>query len=148
MREKGDVRITDASAEGFAEFLEIIYKPKVNFVVQNLREVMRLISKYDVPNFYKIVELFLIRQISPDCVCQFYELVSSYKLSDELNKQFRDIICESSEIILMSLNFLELSQEMVADILKWDDLNCREEIVFEATMAWAKNAPNRLGGNF
>lgn len=73
--------------------------------------------------------------------------MNSFELSGGLNRQFRAIICENSEIILKSLNFLELGKETVADIFKWDDLNCSEEKVFEAAVAWARNSPNRSGVN-
>lgn len=53
LKEGGDIHITDVSAEGFAEFIQLFYHSEVAFTVDNIAEVLRLIDKYDVPECFE-----------------------------------------------------------------------------------------------
>lgn len=46
MKEGRRVNITDASAEGFSEFLQLFYSTKVDLTSKNIGEVLKLIDKY------------------------------------------------------------------------------------------------------
>lgn len=136
LKEKGDIRITDATAEGFAQFLDLFYKPKVNFIIDNIYEVMRLIDKYNV-TACRTIESYLTTGVTIENVCVFYELAATYLLNDGLIKAFKPMICEHFESALKSPHFVKLGKEAMADILKWDELNCDERTVFEVAVTWA-----------
>lgn len=143
LKEEGDVTITDATAEGFTEFLEMFYKPEVNLTAENITEVVRLIDKYDVSGSYKTVEMFLRTNVSIENVCIFYEWANAFQLSDELVKQFKTMIGRKSKRALRSAGFKQVKEETVVDIFKWDCLSCDEKTVCDAAVVWAMNAPKR-----
>lgn len=137
LKETGDVIITDATAEGFTEFLQLFYKPEVKFTIDNIAEVMKLIDKYDVAGGLKTIEKFLLNSVTVENVCSFYELAAPYKLSDDVINEFKNMIGEHFEKILKSSTFAELNPETVTDILQWDEMNCAETDLFNAVVARA-----------
>lgn len=64
LAESGDIRVADASAEAFTEFLQLFYKSEVKVTTENIAEVMRLIYKYDVSDFFKLVAEIAIKAAS------------------------------------------------------------------------------------
>lgn len=68
LKERGDVRITDATAEGFAE---------MKFTIENIVEVMRLIDKYVVSDCFMPVQLSLRSSVTAKFMCTFCEWTSS-----------------------------------------------------------------------
>lgn len=137
LKETGDVVITDTTAEGFTEFLQLFYKPEVKFTIDNIAEVMKLIDKYDVAGGLKTIEKSLFNSVTVENVCSFYELAAPYQLSDNIINEFKNMIGEHLEKILKSSTFAELNPETVTDILQWDEMNCAETDLFHAVVARA-----------
>lgn len=48
LKERGDVKITDASPEAFQEFLQFFSQSEVKLTMNNVSEVLKLADKYDV----------------------------------------------------------------------------------------------------
>lgn len=82
LKEQDDVCITDASAEGFSEFLQLFYTTDVKFTIDNIDEVISLIDKYDVADGFKSVEWFLLSSVTPENVCTFYEILNTHDFLD------------------------------------------------------------------
>lgn len=137
LKETGDVRITDVSAEGFSEFLQLFYKTGVNFTIENIAEVVRLIDKYDVTDCLAAVELYLRHTWIVENVCFLYELATSFQLSEEMTKDFKAMIEKESKAALGSSSFASIGEVTLAKILQFDELNCSEVDVFNAAVAWA-----------
>lgn len=140
LKETGDVRITDVSAEGFSEFLQLFYKTRVNFTIENIAEVLRLIDKYDVTDCLAAVELFLRHTWTVENVCFLYELATSFQLSEEMTKELQAMIANESKAALGSSSFASIGEVTLAKILQFDELNCTEWDVFNAAVAWATRA--------
>lgn len=140
LKETGDVRITDVSAEGFSEFLQLFYKTKVNFSIENIGEVLRLIDKYDVTDCLAAVELFLRHTLTVANVCFLYELATSFQLSEEMTKEFKAMVAKQSKAALGSSSFASIGEVTLAKILQFNELNCSEVDVFNAAVAWATRA--------
>lgn len=66
LNEKGDVKIVDASAAVFNEFLQFFYESRVKLTMENIGGVMKLIDKYDVEHGWPICWDFLKASISSD----------------------------------------------------------------------------------
>lgn len=49
IKEKGDVKISDASVKGFMDFLSVFYLDQVKINKENVAEIMDLSNKYDIP---------------------------------------------------------------------------------------------------
>lgn len=144
LMESGDIRITDATAEGFAEFLQLFYKSEVNFTIENIAEVAALIDKYNMTDCFETVETFLRNIVTIENVCLCYEITSRFQLSDQLNNDFKTMIRDQSKETLHSSSFRKLNKETVIDIFKWDYLSCDEKRVFDAAIAWSRDASDHV----
>lgn len=97
-KEEGDIRITDATVEGFAEFLQLFYKPKVNLTVKNIREVTQLVDKYDVTGGFETIKSFLLANVTEKNMHAFIELATTYQLTDMSIANFKSMISKNHEI--------------------------------------------------
>lgn len=140
-----DYRIKEVSAESFTEFIQLFYQSKVNLTIGNIREVLYLIEKYQVPACRETVELFLRTIVSTENVCALYESATSLQLSKSLLKVFQSVIEDYARKVFDSSSFLSIDEKTLIEILKFDRLNCRETIVFNATIAWATHRLVRIG---
>lgn len=66
LKEKGDVKIVDASSAVFREFLQFFYESEVKLTLENIGGVMKLIDKYDVEHGWPMCWEFLRTAISSD----------------------------------------------------------------------------------
>lgn len=140
-----NIRITDISAEGFTEFLQLFYKSKVDFTIDHITDVLRLIDKYDVPDCFKVVQAFLHNSVTIENVCLLFGLATSFNLCDDVIKRLESMIKVNSKPALESATFPLISKATMEIILGWNGLNCDETIVFEAVINWAKAAAVRRG---
>lgn len=141
--ENANIHITDVTAESFAEFLQLFYKPRENnliLTIENIAEVMHLIDKYDASSTRDIIDAFLSVTVSTDNVCLYYELSARYSDWHSNIEDYLKIICDNSKLVFESASFLELSEMNLINILQSDKLNCNEITVFNAAVAWINNS--------
>lgn len=82
LKEKGDLKIVDASYEAFKEFLQFFYKNKVKLTMGNIVEVLNLVHKYDIAVGSKLVEDFLIEHLTADQILWGLHLAEKYQLKN------------------------------------------------------------------
>lgn len=147
LKTDGNVHITDATAEGFTEFLQLFYKPEVNLTIENISEVTELIIKHNIIDCLETVKTFLKDIVTIENVCICYEVTIRFQLSPELVNEFEEIIRKQSKQALRSPGFKMLNEKTVCNIFMWDYLSCDEKTVFDAAVVWAGNASNRTNVN-
>lgn len=145
MSEDNIIRIVDASAEAFGEFLQMFYMDNCSFKESNIAEVLRLIDKYDVPKCIGMIETFLMQTLQKDNVFLYFELTLSFGLSQHLLDKCEQIFCDSTEVIFQSPNFLSLNKIAVIKMLDLDELKCDEMAIFDAAISWAKRSLHTRG---
>lgn len=137
--ERGDIKILDASAEAFREFLQFFYRDAVNLTMDHIHDVVYLVKKYFVPQFLSICERFLLDSVTIENVCFSYALAVRFDLSD-LKAKCEEIITQNSVAVFQTADFLECDKLILDHILKLQMLSCTELQVFDACMAWVKAA--------
>lgn len=141
--EKGDVKITDASAAAFKEFLRFFYSQWVELTMENVDDVMSLGDKYNVSKCIEFCDEFLEQNLTTDNVCQIYShsiVQNQMKLKEKCEKE---MLLKSSGMF-KSQGFIECSRSILENIIKLDGLGCIESDVFEACMSWTKHASNQI----
>lgn len=138
-KEKEEVKIVDASAAAFKEFLQIFYVDQMKLTMENVAKVMDLGNRYDVIECFKACATFLKDQMTEDNVCLALGLAILYEKED-LKRFCSLFISENPTDVFDSAHFLECSRDVLAHILKLDCLKCSEVELFEASMAWVKAA--------
>lgn len=86
LKEKGDVKIVDASAAAFEEFLQFFYKDQVKLTMENIDDVLNLANKYDVSDYFQMAIEFLKEHLNNENLIWGLQLAVKYE-SDDL-KQF------------------------------------------------------------
>lgn len=137
LKEQGDIKIVDASAEAFKQFLRLFYFNHIELTMETVAEVMYLSKKYDVMDCLEMCSVFLANKLTIENVISVIELAIIYDQL-ELRKLCESKIRLNSREILQSLSFLECDGQVVNHILKMDFLSCSETEVFESCMAWVK----------
>lgn len=139
LKETGDVKIVDVSADGFKEFLQFFYFDQIKLTMENVNEVIYLVKKYIVSDCLGICDQFLSESLTSNNVCFIYDIAIRF---DMLLLKFacKNLIqCETSSVF-ESQDFLECTKSVLSNILKFDSLACAESQLFESCMGWIKKA--------
>ncbi|XP_055317508.1 BTB/POZ domain-containing protein 2-like isoform X1 [Sitodiplosis mosellana] len=137
--EMHEVEIVDAPIASFKEFLQFFYLGRVKLTMDNVAKVMYLANKYNVTECLALCTKFLRRTITNDNVCLAYGLAILHEQSD-LKRLCELMIAIHTKAVFSSENFLECDKKTLGHILKLDSFSCSEADVFEACMAWVRNA--------
>lgn len=100
-KERNAVRIEDASADGFKEFLQFFYLDKVTLSMENIGTVIHLADKYDVLEYVKICDVFLKSQLTMENICLGYQVAVILK-NEQLIKFCEDEISKASNEIFVT----------------------------------------------
>lgn len=105
IKEKGDVKMGDASAAGFVEFLQFFYSNRVKLTVEIIGEVMSFGDKYDVAEYVNLCVHFLMKNLTAHNVFHVHGLASLFQQND-LKFICDHIIGFQTEEVLQSPSFL------------------------------------------
>lgn len=82
LKENGDVKIVDASAAAFEEFLQFFYSNQVKLTMDNIEHVLNLVHKYDILAGARIAVDFLRENLTSDQILWGLYLAMKYRLED------------------------------------------------------------------
>lgn len=138
LKEGKEVRIKDADADAFKEFLQFFYLGELTLSMENIEAVVRLADKYDVLEFIKSCAAYFKTKLTTDKMVWGYQLAVNLK-SEELIEFCEEKIAEAATKILATDAFKYCDRNILERILELD-LRCEEKNIFEAALAWAKQA--------
>lgn len=93
LKEKGDVKITDASSTGFKEFLQFFYDDEVKMTMENIADVLNLAHKYDISEVINAAVEFIKKKLTTDKTMWCLQLAIKYQL-DELKAFCKEMIAK------------------------------------------------------
>ncbi|XP_031636068.1 BTB/POZ domain-containing protein 6-B-like [Contarinia nasturtii] len=99
LKEGNEVKIVDASAEGFKDFLQFFYLSEVTLKMENIETVVRLADKYDVLGYVDACAMFLKSQLSANNLCWGYQLALFLKNKSFIEFCEKEIIKASEQIL-------------------------------------------------
>ncbi len=139
LKEEGDVTISDASVEAFEEFLQFFYLTDVALTIENAPEILNLVNKYAAVECFPICEKFLLQNLTMDSVCWALNLASIFDRT-EFHQSLLKKVMDAPREVFSSESFKECTMDTLKMILECESLNCQEAEVFDACIAWSKNA--------
>lgn len=139
IREEGDVKIPDASVDGFKEFLQFFYLGGVQLTIENIAEVMYLAEKYDVIECMKVCERFIQIHLSELDLLNAFEVAILFK-RNELKAFLETKISEQPSTVFNLDAFKKCSRDTLKSILSIKNLDCEPFDVFNVCIDWAKTA--------
>ena len=136
MKEKGDVEIVDASADGFKDFLQFFYLDQVTLTIERIDEVIQLADKYDMFQYIEHCIKSLTQNLTSRNVCFAYQLAISTN-NVHLKYLCEEYITINMSSVVTSDSFIRCNQIVLKHILEIEFLKCDEANVFRACMDWA-----------
>lgn len=136
LKERGDIRIVDATPHAFREFLQFFYCDKIELTQENIHEVLTLADKYDVAGLMNLAGIYLEFLLNNQTVCWVYELAIMFGLS-HLVVLCSERISAETGAVLGTVGFRTCSKLVLGRVLEADDLSCDEFVLFKAAMEWA-----------
>lgn len=137
LKEEGDIKMVDISADAFKEFLQFFYFNRVPLSIENVADVMYLGNKYDVKECLLLCSNWLTIHITTDNVMSALSLAIMYDQKPLLESCECEIRSHLTDV-LQSPCFLECERQLLGHILQMDDFDCSETELFEASMSWVK----------
>ncbi|XP_037049492.1 BTB/POZ domain-containing protein 3-like [Bradysia coprophila] len=141
LKEEGDIKIVDATAEAFKEFLRFFYFNKVDVSMEHVPDVMYLGRKYNVADCQRLCVNLLAANIIEQNAAFVLGLAIIYD-EKQLQKSCELIIASLTDEVFKSENFLVCDRRVLEHILKMDRLACTEAELFEACMSWVRATSN------
>lgn len=131
------VKIVDASAGAFKAFLQFFYLQKVTLTMDYIKEVALLADKYEMLDSVNTCVTFLIDQLKTDNVVWIYHLAITLRI-DKLKESCKKFVKIFTYEFFKSNAFLHCDQQFLENLLRMDQLQCKETDVIDACVAWAK----------
>lgn len=138
LKEGHTITITDVSAEGFAEFLQLFYKVNVNLSSVHIGDVLKLLKKYDANGFWPVCVAFMRETLTDSTAYEYYELSLSYQLPAKIKLKAKQILCKNRELVFDTSVEVKTNLSVVASILESDQLVGDEMDIFYDVMTWAE----------
>lgn len=137
--EKTFIRMVDATAAGFKEFLQYFYLDKIKLTVENAAEVIYLCKKYEVDELMNICSTFLQQKMPIDLMCTGLQLAMKFDMTELRNFCANQIVRNPAKFF-ESKEFLGCSIDVLKMILKLDDLKFYSQDRLRGCLRWARHA--------
>lgn len=145
LKEIGDIKIKDASVNGFKQFLALFYLSEVKISGDTVFELTNLSNKYDVPQGLEMCEQYLLKHYTTiNGICKRLSFANKFNLN-KLEEKCKEKIQANAIEVFKSDDFLNATLDVLRMILRLEDYNCFEIDVFRACISWAANMCNRNG---
>ncbi|XP_071127678.1 BTB/POZ domain-containing protein 6-like [Mytilus edulis] len=138
LAETGSVEIVDIEPEHFNLILKYIYTDKEVVDSKNIIGLMYGSEKYMIQPLKDQCSKFLSSNVtSDDHACIVYQTAHDFHIEDIKTRALNHIF-ENGNRCIESTDFLCLTEECLKVIIKSDTLDCREDVLYDRMVKWAK----------
>ncbi|XP_031172018.1 kelch-like protein 10 [Sander lucioperca] len=122
--------------------VEYAYTGSVVVTEENVLELLAGADYFSVKGIMQACCNFVEQHLSFKNCVHMWMLADIHKCPELRQKAYLHMLHHFKEVTVFSLKFLQLSVEQLADLIKKDELNARQEsTVFEAVLRWIEYAP-------
>ncbi|XP_031559704.1 uncharacterized protein LOC116295851 [Actinia tenebrosa] len=129
------VALPDCDSEGLLEFLRYIYCDTVELSLPSAIQALYLAKKYLVPSLAKICVSYIKENVTPAHVLDVIPYAMKLDEKELLEKCFQ-VIDLNANVVLKSRSFLEVSLDLLENLLDRDTLCISEVEIFQAVQRW------------
>lgn len=134
-----EAELFDVSAAAFKDFLQFFYLQEVSLTLNNVAMIMCLAAKYSMTECSSICREFLMNTFTSDTIVIGYAL--AIVLEDtKFIEACEQRIQQDALVAFESSSFLECDKNILARILKLENLQCNGMETVEACMSWLRYA--------
>lgn len=135
------IEVANSTMEAFKEFLFTFYSENAGkfYTIANASKVLTLAKQFGTIRCIKLHEKFLVKNLSINQICFFYDLAVKFNLSD-LKASCKKQMNEKTFETFTSQSFYSCNQDVLFDILSNVTVTQLEvkKLVFDACMIWAE----------
>ncbi|XP_031566576.1 BTB/POZ domain-containing protein 6-B-like [Actinia tenebrosa] len=135
--------VPDCTKEGLQEMLRYFYSDEVNLTESNVLEVLYLAERYMLPFLKEKCEEYIKNKLKPEDV--FHVLHPPQIRNEKVEQKCWDMVDSDAERAVSSESFLNVSREMLCEVLGRDTMSIDEVVLFQAVEKWALNKLKEQG---
>lgn len=144
-KENEVIEMGRADANAFKEFLQFFYLTKITLSVENIQAVVQYAIEFKIiEDMFKMCSTFIKGKVTKQNVVWSYQLATLVD-NDELKQICERQIRTLSSNIFKSNILNNCNQEVIQNILQFDELLCNEFDLFNACIEWAKSMCQKNG---
>lgn len=139
-----EVVLDDVSPSILGMIIQYLYSAEIDLTDDNVQDIISVANKFQIPSVFTVCVNYLQKKLSMgNCMAIFrMGLVLN---CPRLAVAARDYIADHFELLYKDEEFLKLAAHELFAIIGGDSLNVeKEELVFEAVMAWVRHDKERL----
>ncbi|XP_064623500.1 BTB/POZ domain-containing protein 9-like [Lineus longissimus] len=138
-----DIELLDQSAVAFKSLLKYIYTGKISLSAmkeEHLLDVLGLSHQYGFIELETAISDYLKDILNITNVCLIYDMANIYTLQS-LSKTCFEFMDRNAAEVLISENFLVLSESSLYEVISRDSFCAPEIDIFQAVCSWRENNP-------
>lgn len=139
-----EVVLDDVSPSILGMIIQYLYSAEIDLTDDNVQDIISVANKFQIPSVFTVCVNYLQKKLSMgNCMAIFrMGLVLN---CPRLAVAARNYIADHFELLYKDEEFLKLAAHELFAIIGGDSLNVeKEELVFEAVMAWVRHDKERL----
>ncbi|XP_043221301.1 BTB/POZ domain-containing protein 6-like [Amphibalanus amphitrite] len=142
--EQDEIEVPDVEPVAFLVMLRYLYTDEFFPEADTVLATLYAAKKYIVPFLARACVSYLETSLTAGNACL---LLSQSRLFEEpeLMQRCWEIIDAQAEVALRSEGFTEVDHNTLKSVLARETLNCKEVVVFEAALSWAREECQRRG---
>ncbi|XP_041372640.1 BTB/POZ domain-containing protein 2-like [Gigantopelta aegis] len=137
LSEQDDIEIPDIESDIFEQALKFLYTDDVNIDGNNIIRLFYVSKKYQIEYLKEKCLTYVDTSLTSQDVSAMMEDAHVY-LEQDLMQKALEYSWENGYAVLKSDSFCGLCYDCFVKVVESDQLNAREELVFEASMAWSE----------
>ncbi len=137
LAEKNSVHLKDTNEEGLQEFLRFLYMDECNLSTDNAVFVLYLAKKYIVPSLAQKCIEFLEANLRVENAVTVVQQAIQFD-EKKLERKCWDLIDVETRGAIASDAFTDISQAILAELVKRESLNVKEVDLFKAVLKWSE----------
>lgn len=136
--EQSEVPVPDIEVDIFKQMLRLIYADKFSLNEENVYGLLYCADKYLIQSMKNACVRFLHSMIDLNRVWNVLQTSIDFSL-DDLKIECLQYISRDTIRCLGSSQFQSLAKECFSEVIRYERLSCKEELVYECSINWAAN---------
>lgn len=136
-----EMKIDYVSFDILSKVLKYIYSGLIDITTENVNSIIKCSDQFGLLELKSNCFEFLVRSVDQHSVCELIMKAKQKKFdfnSDELIQACLKFIDENTENVCNSDNFILLSEDLICDIVKSDNITTDELTLFNAIVKWGQ----------
>lgn len=134
-KDEKEIRVPDVKPGEFKAFLNYVYFGDIDLSLLDCFAVYEIAHKYMVDPLTKLCVKEICARVSYENIYFALQWNQTYEIA-AVQATMKMFFCENAVGCLKMAGFGELNGNVIAEILKWDEIRCSEELLYASLLIW------------